>query len=105
MSYGELSQSLCVFIGGAALGVFFFGGLRMTVAAVARARRPGLLFFASVVLRMAVALPGFYLLGGGAWHRYMLALAGFLLSRIVVTLLWPAPSRHAPARESHHGIS
>lgn len=97
MNQAFLIEGAVAALGGLALGLAFFGGLRMTVAAMTRVRRPALLFVASLAVRMAIALPGFYLLGGGVWYRYLLALAGFLVSRMCVVRLWPEPTRDAAA--------
>ena len=95
MSPGEWLQLLLVLAGGGTLGAVFFGGLRATVAALPRVRRPALLFAASFAARAAVVLAGFYLLGGAVWYRYFVALAGFLLARTGIVLFTRAPAGDA----------
>ena len=46
-----------------ALGAIFFGGLWWTVRRGISSRRPALWFFGSLLLRMSIALAGFYFVG------------------------------------------
>ncbi len=82
---------------GALLGSIFFGGLWWTVRAGIVSRRPALLFLASLLLRMSIALSGFYFVAGGQWQRLSSCLVGFLMARLVVTWL-TQPSRPLPGR-------
>ena len=89
-------------VAGAGLGAFFFGGLWWTVRKVASSRRPALWFFASALLRMGIALAGFYLVAGGQWERLIACLLGFVMSRLAVTWLTQLPGQsHPPAEASH----
>jgi F1F0 ATPase subunit 2 len=91
---------------GTALGTVFYGGLWWTVRHLATSSRPALAVFISLLLRMGVALGGFYLVGRGDWVRLLSCLLGFLLARVAVTWLtrrWAAEPiapltgmRHAP---------
>lgn len=69
------------FAGGLALGVVFFGGLRLTLAQLPRSRRPALLLLVSFFARITVLAAGLWWIGGDAWQRYVLALAGILVAR------------------------
>ena len=69
------------------LGAIFFGGLWWTVRKGFSSRQPALWFFGSLLLRMSVALAGFYLVAGGHWQRLMLCLLGFVMARHIVTRL------------------
>jgi len=83
---------------GALLGGFFYGGLWWTVHHLTRSRHPALTVFTSMLLRMGVALGGFYVVGHSDWVRLMSCLLGFLLARAAVTWF----TRHwasAPARQ------
>ena len=42
---------------------------------------------AGLLLRMSVALAGFYFVSGGQWERLLLCLVGFVIARLVVTRL------------------
>jgi F1F0 ATPase subunit 2 len=83
---------------GLALGLFFFGGLWWTVRKAINSSNPALWFLGSVMLRMAVAISGFYLVMAGDWRRLCIALAGFIIARMLVTHFSPSPQEnsHAP---------
>lgn len=91
-------------VAGGVLGGIFFGGLWWTVRKGAASQRPGRWFFASLLLRMGIALSGFYLVGAGDWQRLLACLLGFVIARTTVTLLAgpPLEHHHAPAREAGH---
>jgi F1F0 ATPase subunit 2 len=95
-----LAWSLCA-LGGVALGIFFFGGLWWTVRAIVGSPRSVLLQFASLMLRTAATLIGFYVIGGGDARRLVACLAGFVLARAFVARrvrmsAWPLPVPEAP---------
>ena len=56
---------------GLLLGAFFFGGLWWTVRKGMSAKRPALWFFGSLLLRMSIALAGFYFVSDGHWDRLL----------------------------------
>jgi F1F0 ATPase subunit 2 len=76
---------------GIALGCFYFMGLWWTVKRLSSARRPVLLNTGSFLLRMAVALTGFYLiLEQGKWQMLVVSLLGFIAVRgLLVRRLGP----------------
>jgi F1F0 ATPase subunit 2 len=87
----DLANLFLALSAGAFLGVFYFGALWLTVQRLTRAKRPGLLFLGSYVVRMAVTLVGFYLVMGGQWERLLACVAGFLLARqFLVRYLQPS---------------
>jgi F1F0 ATPase subunit 2 len=81
----ELPAALLAFAAGAALGVFYFAALWWTVARGVAARHVALWFFGSLLLRTAVTMFGFYLVGHGSWERLLVCLAGFVMARLIVT--------------------
>lgn len=92
-----MNEALPLLLAGAmgmALGLFFFGGLFLTIRRLPTTRRPVALTLGSLVARMAVALAGFYLVGAGRWERLLACLAGFVIMRFIV-VRWvgsqPAP--------------
>jgi len=91
-------------LAGVVLGGFFFGGLWWTVRKGAASRRPGRWFFGSLLLRMGIAVSGFYLIGADDWRRLLICLLGFVIARFIVTALAGPPLEHtvAPAREAGH---
>ncbi|MFY9329101.1 MAG: ATP synthase subunit I [Georgfuchsia sp.] len=89
---------------GATLGAMFYVGLWWTVRRGVSSRRPALLFLGSLLLRMGVALTGFYFVASGDWQRLLPCLLGFVLARVVVIRLTRAPEENPPTRsleESH----
>jgi len=88
---------LCVAaLAGVALGLFFFGGLRLTVHWLGSSQRPLVLALGSFVLRLVVATAGFVVVGSGRWERYAAALIGFVAIRIVLLRIWGPTRRPAP---------
>ncbi len=90
---------------GMAIGVVYFGFLWWTVRRGLGSPYPAVWFSGSVLLRMAFAVAGFYLVSGGQWDRCAACLAGFIAARLVLTrLAWvqakpvagPAGANHAP---------
>jgi len=72
---------------GGVLGVIFFGGLWWTVRMGLGSRRPALWFIGSLLLRMSIALAGFYFVGQGHAMRLIACLLGFVIARLAVTRL------------------
>ncbi len=89
---------------GAALGAIFFGGLWWTVRNGVSSVRPALWFLGSLLLRMSVALAGFYFVAGGQWPRLVACLAGFGVARFGVMWLTRSAreSHNRPTREASH---
>ncbi|MGP1679445.1 MAG: N-ATPase subunit AtpR [Burkholderiales bacterium] len=94
----ELLSLAYAFAAGVLLGAMFYGGLWWTVRRGVSSRRPALLFLGSLLLRMGVALAGFYFVSGGHWQRLLLCLLGFVLARIVVIWLTRPPEENPAAR-------
>ncbi len=69
---------------GGMLGAMFFGGLWFSVRKGVASPRPALWFFCSLLLRMGVALAGFYFASGGRWERLLACMLGFLVARLIV---------------------
>ena len=82
-------------LAGVLLGAFFFGGLWWTIRSSSPSQWSGMLFSASLLLRMAVAVTGFYLVSHGEWRKLAACLAGFLLARIAVTRLIRIPAANS----------
>jgi len=93
-----------VLVTGVLLGAMFFGGLWWTVRKGVSSQRPALWFFGSLLLRMSIALAGFYFASGGHWERLLVCLLGFVTARLIVTRLTrpPVEHRNAPAKETFH---
>lgn len=81
---------LLVWCIGLCLGGMFFGGLWWTVQKSVASANPALYFFTSLLIRMGLALGGFYFvlttpLGEPAWQLLLLCLLGFLTARLLIT--------------------
>ena len=83
---------------GILLGAIFFGGLWWTVRKGVSSKQPALWFLGSMLLRMGIALAGFYFVSGRDWKRLLVCLVGFMMARLVVTRLTrpEREARHAP---------
>lgn len=104
-----MHEAIVLVLAGAAggvLGMIYFGGLWWTVGKVVASEQPASWLFASLMLRVAIALVGFYFVAAGHWQRLMACLIGFVFARVFVT--WLTRSSAAgrsprPAREATHG--
>ena len=83
---------------GLILGALFFGGLWWTVIHAVASKRPAVWLLGSKLLRMGLALGGFYLVGGGRWERWLLCLLGFVLARLVTWWLTRSPPQSRVTR-------
>ena len=61
-------------VAGLLLGALFFVGLWWTVCRGVSFKRPAFWFSGSLLLRMSLALAGFYLVGHGHWQRMVACL-------------------------------
>ena len=89
-------------IAGGVLGAFFFGGLWWTVHKGVSSELPACWFFCSLLMRMSIALSGFYIVGGHDWDRLLACLLGFVVARLAVTWL-TRPSEENQARSDTGG--
>ena len=92
-----MSETLA-FVAGCLLGTIFYGGLWWTVRQGVSSKRPALWFSASLLLRVAVALGGFYFIGAGHWVSLVLCLLGFATARMAITWL----TRVKPGQVASH---
>ena len=89
-----MNESVMLALAGGAglvLGVVFFGGLWWTIRRAISSKRPALWFLASLVLRTAIVLAGFYAISGGQWKRLLACLLGFVIARVLVKALTGRP--------------
>ena len=85
-------------VAGVLLGAVFYGGLWWTVRRGISSDRVAFWFFGSLLLRMGLALAGFYFVADGDWQRLLLCLLGFFMARLAVTRLTrPAEENHTQA--------
>jgi F1F0 ATPase subunit 2 len=90
--YGNWLIWLAALLVGGTLGVIFFGGLWWTVRRGAASATPARWFIASLLLRTAIVLSGFYAVGAGQPLRLGLCLLGFVLARAIVLRLTDNPA-------------
>jgi F1F0 ATPase subunit 2 len=100
----ETLASLVALPAGAALGAIYFAGLWWTTRHAVSFRRPALCILVSALLRMGIALGGFYGVAGGDWLRMLLCLTGFMAARVAMTRLTrlPTPEPGNDAAGLHH---
>jgi F1F0 ATPase subunit 2 len=100
----EILPLALAFGAGVLLGVVFFGGLWWTVQKGVVSETPALWFVASLVLRTAAVVAGFYWVSQGHWSRLAACLLGFLIARFVVVRRLtraPAPERTPLKKETN----
>jgi F1F0 ATPase subunit 2 len=102
MAMNESLSLASALISGVLLGAMFYGGLWWTVRQGVSSKRAALWFLGSLLLRMGVALAGFYFVSAGHWQRLLLCLFGFVLARLAVTRLTRPPGENQP-RQSMEG--
>ena len=87
-------------LAGIGLGVFFFGGLWWTVKRCAFSRRPGVMIFVSLIVRMGMILVGFRVVAGDHWQRLLACLLGFVLARFLVVRFIPSLAEYYATRRN-----
>ncbi len=89
MNDGRYLMMAC--FAGMLLGGVFFGGLWWTVRKCLSTRHPAQWLVASGLIRMGIALAGFYFVSAGQWQRLLACLVGFIIARLLVTRLIRLP--------------
>ncbi|CAN5357069.1 ATP synthase subunit I [soil metagenome] len=104
MTMNETLTLVLASVAGGALGAIFFGGLWWTVRKSVTSGKPALWMLASLLLRMGIALAGFYLVSDGDWQRLLACLAGFVMARQIVMRLCRLPEENQAraAQEARH---
>lgn len=75
-----------VLLAGVALGLFFFGGLWLTVARLTTARHPAILAVASFWIRTAVVAGAMLLVIRQHWQYGLILILGFALGRVATSV-------------------
>jgi F1F0 ATPase subunit 2 len=70
---------------GTVLGIFYFGGLWLTLRHLPYSGQPALLTLGSFVGRSVVCLFGFYIVASNGWEGLVSSLAGFILTKLALT--------------------
>jgi F1F0 ATPase subunit 2 len=92
----SLGQLLLAGTCGMVLGLFYFGGLWITVKRLPFSARPALLTLCSYLGRLAVTLSGFYLVMAGSWERLLAVMSGFMVMRIILVNIWKPVGNELP---------
>ncbi|MDJ0727913.1 MAG: ATP synthase subunit I [Prochloraceae cyanobacterium] len=96
----EFFQIIIAFIVGLGLGLFYFGGLWLTIRQLPVTENPYRLFFSSLILRLGITLFVLYLMLNGQTNLYsvlslLACFLGFLLLRtIAIILLQPKEKKN-----------
>ena len=97
IDYGNWGMAAGALLAGGILGGIFFGGLWWTVRCGASSRTPARWFLGSLVLRTAIVLLGFYVVGAAQPLRFGLCILGFLLARTaIMRVTQPTAATKAP---------
>ena len=75
------------------LGIFYFGGLWMTLKRLSQSRQPALLTLASFLMRSALCLFGFYLVAGHGLEALAVCLAGFIALKFALIYRMNSPHK------------
>lgn len=81
---------------GIGIGLFYFGGLWVTVQRLPTTRHPALWTLGSFMGRTGLSLLGFYLTMGGRWERLLVCLFGFLVARHFLVPRWRTGDKRLP---------
>lgn len=73
------------FAAGAVLGLLYFLGLWLTVRQIVRRRLAPLWLPLSLMVRLGLLVGGMYWVGAGDWQRFVAALAGIFVARLLTT--------------------
>ncbi|MCX9084944.1 MAG: ATP synthase subunit I [Candidatus Methanoperedens sp.] len=79
----EMFMLILSLVAGILLGIFYFGGLWLTVKNLPVSRNPYILTLGSFFGRTVISLIGFYMVArGGNWERLLVCVAGFIFMKI-----------------------
>lgn len=106
MGMSDVPALALAFLGGVALGVFFFLGLWLTVQKGLTSENPAPWFLGSLLLRTLMIVAGFYFVSQDHWSRLLMCLLGFLIARtLIVRRLTRAPVEEPTHLDPEAGIA
>jgi F1F0 ATPase subunit 2 len=79
-------------VAGIGLGLFYFGGLWVTVQSLPKSNHPALTAFGSFILRTGAVIFVFYLVMDGRVERLAVSMLGFILARQILFKRLARPS-------------
>lgn len=94
-----------VFAVGMVLGIVYFAILWQTVHRLPVASSPVRLLMTSLLIRVGIVLPAFYLIMAGRWERIVVALGGFVVVREILIRFWGKGEPHSLRKGAVHGHS
>jgi F1F0 ATPase subunit 2 len=100
MTSSEIQMFFLTACVGLMLGGIFIGGLWWTIRYGINAKRPGLWFSVSMIVRMTIVMAGFYFVGVGQWDRLLSCLLGFIAARSIAVWLNRPPNIKPLIRET-----
>jgi len=80
----ETPGLVVAFVAGLVLAGMFFGGLWWTIQRGVVSAHPAAWFLVGPLLRMSIAVSGFYFVSHGDWRRLLACGLGFAVGRFVV---------------------
>jgi F1F0 ATPase subunit 2 len=90
---------------GLVIGLFYFGGLWLTMRHLPKTQRPTLLLIASFFGRLGLSLAAFVVVANGRWQRLLVAILAFFVMRFILVNTWGVEReeevKHGP--EYHSG--
>ena len=92
----ESMSWILIFLAGGVLGLFYFGGLLLTIRKMTQWKQPALLMILSLFVRVAIVVSGFYWLTEGQWRELLVALIGFIVIRMIMVRRF-GPMQSPPA--------
>lgn len=81
----DVLDLVVAFVAGMGVGLFFFGGLWLTMRRIPISRHPALLALSSFWARLVLSLSAFYVVMDSHWQRLLACLGGFLVMRLLLT--------------------
>lgn len=81
----EFPRLIVSLVVGVLLGGFFFGGLWWTVRYKIRSPNVVAWLLGGLIVRITVVMVGFLLVASGRWERILVCLAGFVMSRMLIS--------------------
>jgi F1F0 ATPase subunit 2 len=83
---------LLEFMAGIVLGVIYFGGLWLTVRNLGKTRNPAFIVMSSFVIRTLLIVAALYAITSARWDHLVAAVAGFIVSRVILTRYLAVPN-------------
>lgn len=87
---------LLLLAAGFGLGLFFFGGLWLTVRASPASRHPTVLMLGSFWARTVLVVAGFVAAIASRWQNALACLLGFIIARVLLARWIPARGARGP---------